>query len=143
MSRALLIFLLLLASCSCGKKPQPGLIFRPEAAALSPLGREISELIKIDRQITITVVPEFPGRKWAGYASCIGCNPCAITISASEMGEKYNKSVLLHEIGHCIGLTHNGMPESGEIMSPATSNWSDYTQGDKDRFFQAVREAQR
>lgn len=73
----------------------------------------------------------------AGRATLSG-NECKIELAAFLMKVE-NKDllhpVLWHEIGHCAGLPH--VSEQGELMSPLTLPFSNYTEEQLERFFSA------
>jgi hypothetical protein len=88
--------------------------------------------------ITISLVPAFSGAPLQAGLTYPGPNQCLVSIAdivfaAGHLGTL--TTVVIHEIGHCIGLLHILLPTNHEIMSPTAQPISSYDDTTIDRFF--------
>jgi hypothetical protein len=79
-----------------------------------------------------------PNGKVAGSAQP-GLAFCKITIYPNAVEFDLIKTVIWHELGHCIGLDHNG--RIGHIMSEQVNPFDTYSKEEIDLFLTEVRKA--
>lgn len=94
-----------------------------------------SDLSTEDRLFAYTIVirldPEESSEGHAGEASP-GRTDCFITIFPISVKFSIEKTVLWHEIGHCVGLPHTDT--NSDIMSPAVGSFKSYPPNKIKRF---------